>query len=584
VDQVHNALMTATRGTRPRQVEVAVVGLAACVVVAAAWAHVTRAPRVTSYPATSDLATLLWSAAAAGLVLAGLWTLAHGVTRFGSLCLLLGAAWAAPVLVGWEAGPPAVRALAWIAAAFTVPLLIHLAVAAQGAPSTGLRSVVLAGYVVVGGLGMLAGLVYNPILDRHSWANMSDFAFVAAGADTAHAMWEWSQVSLVLVAMTAGIVVLFRAAQGRTWRGVPIWGPALVGLAGEAGYAALLLRHPLEQFTSEAGAALFTVRAVALCGVAAGVGAHADARRRLRRRMTALVSELGERPAAGTFEASLRSALRDDGVEVRYWMRERGLYVDASGRPVPDPGQDGRATARIVRGDDPVALVTYDADRVGDTMLEQQLGAAAQLAIDSERLRAEALAHLRELTDSRSRVVAAADQQRQLLERDLHDGAQQRLLAVLFELRLARNDAVAAGDEKLARRLESAIEASAAALSELREFAHGVFPAVLDESGLTQALWSLADRARVPVDLDIQLGGEPAAATAERTAYLVAKAALEAGVHELTLAVHRRDGRIVLTASGLGHVDELHLSDRVGAVGGELRHDEGRLEAVIPCG
>ncbi len=154
---------------------------------------------------------------------------------------------------------------------------------------------------------------------------------------------------------------------------------------------------------------------------------------------------------------------------------------------------------------------------------------------------------------------------------------------MVFELRLARGDAAAAGEDALVARLDEAVESAGAALAELREFAHGVFPAVLDESGLEQALWSLADRGRVPVDLDVQLGGIAASPAAEQTAYLVAKAALDGAPEGLTLDVGRRDGQIVLVASGVGEVNGVHLSDRVGAVGGELRHGEGRLEAVIPC-
>ena len=253
------------------------------------------------------------------------------------------------------------------------------------------------------------------------------------------------------------------------------------------------------------------------------------------------------------------------------------------GRPPPTgAGTDARARARVVRGDQPVALLSYDPE-IGEAVLEQQLGAAARLAIDNERLRAESLAHLRELTDSRARVVAAADHQRRVVERDLHDGAQQRLLAVLLELRLARGDAASAGDDALVARLDEAVDSAGAALAELREFAHGVFPAVLDESGLEQALWSLADRGLVPVELDVRLGDAAMTPAAERTAYLLAKAALDSASERLGLDVSRRDGRIVLVASGVGEVDEVHLSDRVGAVGGELRQGEGRLEAVIPC-
>jgi signal transduction histidine kinase len=491
--------------------------------------------------------------------------------------------WVTPVFVGWEAGDPALRAVAAMAPSLAMPVLFHLALTAQRAPSPGLRATVTAGYLVLGGLGLVAGAVHNPFLDLDSWSNISDFAFLAADPVLARELRRWLLVLTVVAGAAAGIVVLARAVRPVRWRGMSVWGPALVALAGEAGYAAFLLRTPLEQFTSPTGTALFEVRSASLVALGVAVAWRADARRRLLRRMRGLVAELAQRPPAGMFEELMREALRDDHVEVLYWMRERREYVDSAGRPRSEPEPDGRARARVVRGDEPVALVSYHPERTGDAFLEQQLGAAARLAIDNERLRAESLAHLRELTESRARVVAAGDQQRRIVERDLHDGAQQRLLAVLFELRLARADAVAAGDDGLVARLETAVESAGSALAELREFAHGVFPAVLDESGLEQALWSLADRGRVTVDLEVHLGQGAATPVAERTAYLVAKAALDGAVEHLTLDVSRADGKIVLVASGVGEVDEVHLSDRVGAVGGELRNGGGRLEAVIPC-
>ncbi len=362
-----------------------------------------------------------------------------------------------------------------------------------------------------------------------------------------------------------------------------VWGPAVVALAGEAAYAGHLLRHPFERFTSAEGLALVLLSAAALLALALAVAWRADARRRLVRRMAGLVTELTRRPPAGTLEQSLRRALRDEGVEVRYWMRERGEYVDSEGRPRPGPEGGDRAVARVVRGDQPVALVTYDPGRLGDSSLEQQLGAAARLAIDNERLRAESLAHVRELTDSRARVVAVADQQRRTLERDLHDGAQQRLLAVLLELRLAQGED-ADQDAAAAEALDRAVEAAGATLEELREFAHGVFPAVLDESGLEQALWSLTDRSAVPVDLTVDLGEGDRPEAVDRAAYLVAKSAVDGAPDDLGLDVTLQDGQVVVLATGVGDVDAVHLGDRVGAVGGELRHGEGRLEAVIPCG
>ena len=572
--------MTGRPVTRRRWPGVVATGLATGVVAAGIAVHADRAPRVTSYAAASDLAAGSALAAAVALLVAGgvAAVVARGVS--GVLCLLLAVVWVSPVFVGWEAGAPELRAVAAMAPALAVPLLLHLALTSQGPLPPLLRGTVALGYLLLGVLAVVAGAVHNPLLDLDSWSNLSDFVFVDAEPGLVRALRRWLLVATVVAGGGVVLVVVARAWRHTRRRGASVWGPALLAVIGEACYAAFLLRQPLEQFTSGVGLALFLLRAAALVATAAAVAWQADARRRLLRRMATLVAELGQRPPAGTFEEAMRSALRDDDVAVRYWMRERRAYVDSEGRPNPEPGPDGRARARVVRGDEPVAVLGYDPERVGDAFLEQQLGAAARLAIDNERLRAESLAHLRELTDSRARVVAAADQQRRTLERDLHDGAQQRLLAVLFELRLARANA---GDQELGGRLDAAVELASSSLAELREFAHGVFPAVLDESGLEQALWSLADQGRVVVDLHARLGDGTADPGAERTTYLVAKAAVDAGVDELALDVSRQDGRIVLVATGVGEVDVEHLSDRVGAVGGELRQSGDRLEAEIPC-
>jgi hypothetical protein len=105
---------------------------------------------------------------------------------------------------------------------------------------------------------------------------------------------------------------------------------------------------------------------------------------------------------------------------------------------------------------------------------------------------------------------------------------------------------------------------------------------VLDESGLEEGLWSLADRSSVPVRIDCRLDGERHPA-AERTAYLLVKDALAAASGGLSVEVERRDGVMHVSVTGVGQVDEVHLDDLVGAAGGELRHRGDRLEAVIPC-
>ena len=121
-----------------------------------------------------------------------------------------------------------------------------------------------------------------------------------------------------------------------------------------------------------------------------------------------------------------------------YWLPGSRRYVDHSGRPVDPHASGARSVTPIVRNGEPVALVIHDQALSAALDLEREIGTAARLAVDNERLRAEVLAQLEDLRASRARIVEAGDAARRRIERDLHDGAQQRLLALSYELRLAR--------------------------------------------------------------------------------------------------------------------------------------------------
>jgi signal transduction histidine kinase len=156
----------------------------------------------------------------------------------------------------------------------------------------------------------------------------------------------------------------------------------------------------------------------------------------------------------------------------------------------------------IVRGEERVARVWHDPALRDSMALRPRVGSAAVLAVDNERLRAQLLAQVRDLRESRARVVAAADTARRTLERDLHDGAQQRLLALTLELRVAQAQASAAGQSERAERLHGAAEDAAMVVAELRGLAHGIHPAVLDQAGLDAALRALAASRPLPVTVD----------------------------------------------------------------------------------
>jgi signal transduction histidine kinase len=233
-----------------------------------------------------------------------------------------------------------------------------------------------------------------------------------------------------------------------------------------------------------------------------------------------------------------------------------------------------------------VALVVHDRALSGARDLEREIGAAARLAVDNERLRAELLAQLEDLRASRSRIVETADSARRRLERDLHDGAQQRLLAISYELRLARAAAAADGNDELGAVLAASSEEAQRILEELRDVAHGIYPAILTEAGLGPALLTLADTAPLPVEIEA-VPDERFAEAVERSVYVVVSGAVEAaaraGVDHAAVTVERDGDALVVGVSQADTAPSAHLADRVGALGGHVSVEGGMLRAEIPC-
>ena len=283
---------------------------------------------------------------------------------------------------------------------------------------------------------------------------------------------------------------------------------------------------------------------------------------RTRARVARLATDLGEAPPPGTLREALAAALGDPDIDVLYARRDSQRLIDADGRPteLPAPGQ---AVARIARGDRTLALVLHDPVLVDESELERALGSAAKLSVENEALRAEALAQLHELSASRTRIVEAGDSARRLLERNLHDGAQQRLLALSYDLRLARAGAAGDRDEELVALLDAAGHETTAALDELRELAHGIYPAILTEGGLPPALATLADEAPIPVELG-HVTSERQSPAIETTTYVTVAQAIEDDGAPRTSRL-------------------LHLEDRVGALAGTLDVGAIGLHAEIPC-
>jgi signal transduction histidine kinase len=305
---------------------------------------------------------------------------------------------------------------------------------------------------------------------------------------------------------------------------------------------------------------------------------------RVRLGRTAVADLLVRMP--GSSPAQLRDllarALGDPSLGVGYWRAERADYVDRDGRPLPIP--PGRAVTVVERDGRRVAALIHDPALREDRYVLQAVTSVAALELDNQRLSAEVRAQLVEVRASRARIVAAEDEQRRRVERDLHDGAQQQLVTVALTLRLARQrlDGRPDPDPELVVWLERCAAGLEAALGELRELARGIHPAVLSEAGLIPALRALAARSPHPIQLcEAPLPALTAPVAA--TAYFVAAEAVTNALkhaHAATIRIdirHDTDGlHLSVTDDGAGGADLaggtglLGLRDRVSALDGEL--------------
>jgi signal transduction histidine kinase len=557
---------------------------------------VARGPgRFTTYAGRSGLAATLTVAAGLALVLAGLVTsFNRPAGRIGDLAVLAGLVWFAPVWVGWDKGPPLVRSLGMLAAGFAFPLLLHLVLAYPSGQvrGTATRALAFTVYLEAALAALGLALFRKPFFDPNCWANCSDNDFLVrslpqlARAIEVADRWFTAAAAAALVAVCAWRLLRDSGPARRTL--LPVALPAVLLAGAVMAHAVALQRMPLEDPSQPAFQTIFVVGCVAVLLLAAGL-LWVTVRMRLQRRAVArIIASLGQAPPPGSLQAALAQAVGDPELRISYWLPDAQHYVDATGRPVAKPvAGPSRAITALVRDGRQVAVVSHTA-ALPD--LEREIGAAVRLALENERLQAEALAQLDQLRASRVRIVETGDSERRRLERDLHDGAQQRLLALSYDLRLARAQAQADGDSQTGSLLTQATDQAQTALGELRELAHGIYPAILAEAGLAPALATLADAAPLPVEIrDAAQGRYPAAV--ETAAYLLVAEALDdaagRGASHAAVSVVQDGGRLVVTVEDDGTdrtATMVQLADRVGALDGRLTVEPTRLRAELPCG
>jgi len=377
-------------------------------------------------------------------------------------------------------------------------------------------------------VGWLFGDVYAALLvqlivsfpDGRIWSPWARFLVAATygatvGAAFVSALFEPDRRNLLLVtpdvervdaieqvSATAGVLIVAALIALVISRLVRLRGlsrrasaPLLLGALGAASFAVVSLAASAlgdDQFRDRIESVDRFVTILVPLGFVAGL-----VRSHLRRSSaSSLVVQLRE-PSGETLRGRFARTLGDPTLDVAYWSPDAGGYVDEQGLPVDVSETTDRAVTQVVAGDTPVAALLHDRALLEEPELVESVRATAALVLENERLAAEIRAQLAEVEASRTRIVTATDEERRRLERDLHDGAQQRLVALSLKLALAQMDAEPAAAAALAGAqddLESALE-------ELREFARGVHPSILREDGLDAAIQTLARHAPIPVSV-----------------------------------------------------------------------------------
>jgi signal transduction histidine kinase len=316
-----------------------------------------------------------------------------------------------------------------------------------------------------------------------------------------------------------------------------------------------------------------------------------------RTAVAGLVMELRAEPA--DLRTPLAKALRDPSLSLIYWLPQFASWTDQGGKPVELPTGHGRAVTFIEPDGRRVAALVHDPALRDEPELLDAVAATAAIALNTGRLQAALRANVDELRESRSRVIDAGQKERQRLERDLHDGAQQRLVALSLDLSLLQTRLD--GDTGAKDALSQAREEIALSLTELRDVARGLHPAVLSAHGLPVALESLVARASVPVRLTVAVADRVPEAVEVAAYFVVSESLTNIGKHadatSATVHVAELDDQVVVEVvdDGVGGADTERgsglrgLADRVEALGGRLRvwtprGGGTRVRAELPCG
>jgi signal transduction histidine kinase len=544
-----------------------------------------------SFAGTSTLGGLAELAAGWSLVIAGLlFWVRYPANRTGVLLTAAGFAWFLPEWSNPGVGTAVGFTVGIVGFNACVPLVAH---AAAAFPTGRLRSrvdlaVVTASYA--GGL-LLLGLLPTMVFDPEAAGCVEcprNLALLHGDADLFDKLNHYGlRVGIGWLAVLAALLV-WRLV--RSFQAVVL--PALVPSILYLGFVAWDFQHSLSRgilSNDSFDRTMWRYEAAALATVALAVGWTLARERQARAAVARLVVELGRMPTQSSLREALAQTLGDPTLELAYRRSDADRYVDAFGRPVELADRRGRAVTPLLRGDTPVGALVHDVRLLDRPGLLQEVLAAARLAVENEQLEAEVRAQLEELRASRARIVERGDVERRRLERNLHDGAQQQLLSLSYDLRFAQGAAESDAAAKVSKLFGAAGDEVQAAVVELRDLAHGIYPAVLGEAGLAPALATLADEAPLPVEFG-EVSLERCSPPVETAAYLtVAEAVGDAAERNATFVSvdASREGERLIVATRDDGSDRVstfvHLADRLGALGGTLEVGQRTLRATIPC-
>jgi signal transduction histidine kinase len=553
----------------------AALGLVAAAAAAAVAVRAADPDQTIAGPGAGPLVLLVVVAAALAAAGAVTWR-RRPDSAAGPLLLCGAAAWCAAELAS-PAASSAVLFTTGLAFGAAAPAAVALAIVPDRRGGAALA------VAAVGFLGVLSALVFDPratgctecprnLALVHGDAGMYD-TLQRAG------LWLGLAASLWLVG-AAGLWLLRAGAAARARQGVAILAAAVYLGAVAAQYVHGIPRSYLS--ADAVDRALWTLQGVAVLVAAAWLASEPLGERRARARLARLVVDLETRPEPRGLRDVLARVLRDPGLQLAYPLPD-GRRLDAGGRPVSRAA--GRQVTELRDGDLVLAELAHARGRLDDPAAVSAIASAARLTLRNERLHAELRARLEDLRAMRARIVAAGDAERRRLERDLHDGAQQRLATLAVSLEAAR---ARAGPEQTT--LAHACTEVRATLAAMRDVAHGLIPAVLADEGLAPAVEAFAETADAEVWLPDPLPPDRLAPAVEATAYhVVSESVRRAGPTEATVRAVRENGRLVISIDTAAPPagDLVDLDDRVGAVGGTLRVErsagESRIVAELPC-